>query len=304
MNTKVLCRKMVNILAVLLMAGVMLWSIACVPEGEAGGELGVVVTILPQAEFVEKVSGDRVKVTVMVPPGASPHTYEPKPAQMKALAEARMYAKVGSGVEFELVWLEKLLANNKEMTVVDCSEGVELRETVTEDEHEGEDEHQGGMDPHIWMSPANVRIIVQNICDGLIEVDPANRHYYEQNRDAYLQELAGIDREIRDGLSGVKNRQFMVYHPAFGYFAGEYDLDMIPVEIGGKEPTAASLTRLIEQAKARGITVIFVEPQFDPKSAEVIAEAIAGSVVSIDPLAEDYIGNLRLILSQMLPAMQ
>lgn len=289
-------------LAVLSAVGMMSAAVACAPESEEDSRLGVVVTILPQAEFVENVGGDRVKVTVMVPPGASPHTYEPKPAQLKALAEATLYAKVGSGVEFELVWMEKLLATNKEMLVVDCSEGVELREVVVEDEHE--DEHHGAMDPHIWMSPANARIMVQNICDGLVEVDPGNRRYYEQNRDVYLGQLAEIDREIRDGLAAVKNRQFMVYHPAFGYFAREYNLTMIPLEVGGKEPTAAGLTSLIEQAKAYDIRVIFAEPQFDPKSAGVIAEAIGGEVVLIDPLARDYTGNLRLILSQMLPAME
>lgn len=288
----------------ILLTGLALAIPACVPAGESDGRLGVVVTVLPQAEFVKNVGGDRVRVTVMVPPGASPHTYEPKPAQMKALAGAKMYAKVGSGVEFELVWMDKLVATNKNMVVVNCSEGVELQEIAAEDEHDEGDEHTGRMDPHIWMSPSNARMMVSNICDGFIAVDPENRGYYEQNRDAYLQELAGIDREIRDGLSSVKNKRFMVYHPAFGYFAREYKLDMIPIEIGGKEPTAASLTRLIEQAKAQGITVIFVEPQFDPKSAGVIAEAIGGRVVFVDPLAEDYIGNLRLILSQMLPAMR
>jgi zinc transport system substrate-binding protein len=289
-------------LAVVSAAGMMFAAAACAPESEEDNRLGVVVTILPQVEFAENVGGDRVKVTVMVPPGASPHTYEPKPAQLKALAEATLYAKVGSGVEFELVWMEKLLATNKEMLVVDCSKGVVLREMVAEDEHE--DEHRDGMDPHIWMSPANARIMVQNICDGLAEADPANRRYYEQNRDVYLGQLAEIDREIRDGLAAVKNRRFMVYHPAFGYFAREYNLTMIPLEIEGKEPTAAGLTQLIEQAKAHDIRVIFAEPQFDPKSAEVIAEAIGGEVVLIDPLARDYTGNLRLILGQMLPVME
>jgi len=293
-------RKIMIMLAVVSAAGLMFAVAACAPESEDDNRLGVVVTILPQVEFVENVGGDRVKVTVMVPPGASPHTYEPKPAQLKALAEATLYAKVGSGVEFELVWMEKLLATSKEMVVMDCSKGVELQEMVAEDE----DEHHGAMDPHIWLSPANARIMVRNICDGLAEVDPDNRHYYEQNRDAYLQQLAEIDREIRDGLAAVKNRRFMVYHPAFGYFAREYNLIMIPLEIEGKEPTAAGLTHLIEQAKAHDIRVIFAEPQFDPKSAEVVAEAIGGEVVLIDPLARDYTGNLRLILSQMLPAME
>jgi zinc transport system substrate-binding protein len=289
-------------LAVLSVVGMMFAAIACASESEEDSRLGVVVTILPQVEFVENVGGDRVNVTVMVPPGASPHTYEPKPAQLKALAEATLYAKVGSGVEFELVWMEKLLATNEEIVVVDCSKGVERQEAVTEDEHE--DEHHGAMDPHIWMSPTNARLMVQNICDGLIEVDPGNRRYYEQNRDVYLKQLTEIDREIRSGLATVKNRQFMVYHPAFGYFAREYNLTMIPLEIEGKEPTAAGLTHLIEQAKAHDIRVIFAEPQFDPKSAEVIAEAIGGEVVLIDPLARDYTDNLRLILSQMLPAME
>jgi len=181
---------------------------------------------------------------------------------------------------------------------------VELREMVAGEEPEAEPENHGRMDPHIWMSPVNARVMVSNICDGLVQIDPENRDYYERNRDAYRQQLAEIDREIREGLAGVENRQFMVYHPAFGYFAREYNLTMIAMEKEGKEPTAAGLAHLIEQAKAHDIKVIFAEPQFDPKSAEVIAEAIGGSVVLIDPLARDYIGNLRLILNEMLPVME
>ena len=273
---------------------------ACAPEAETNDRVGVVVTILPQAEFVENVGGEKVRVTVMVPPGASPHTYEPTPSQMTALAKAEMYAKVGSGVEFELVWMDKLLATNPDMLVVDCSQGIELQEMVAEDEHE----HSEREDPHIWMSPANAQIMVRNICAGLIGVNPENKGYYEQNRDAYLAQLAEIDREIIDSLAGVENRRFMVYHPAFGYFAREYGLTMIPIEKEGKEPTAAGLAHLIEQAKAHDIRVIFAEPQFDPKSAEVIAEAIGGRVVLIDALAKDYIGNLRLIMNEMLPALE
>ena len=273
---------------------------ACAPEAETNDRVGVVVTILPQAEFVENVGGEKVRVTVMVPPGASPHTYEPTPSQMTALAKAEMYAKVGSGVEFELVWMDKLLATNPDMLVVDCSRGIELQEMVAEDEHE----HSEREDPHIWMSPANAQIMVRNICAGLIETDPENRRYYEQNRDNYLAQLAEIDREIIDSLAGVENRRFMVYHPAFGYFTREYGLTMISIEKEGKEPTAAGLTHLIEQAKAHDIRVIFAEPQFDPKSAEVIAKAIGGRVVLIDALAKDYIGNLRLIMNEMLSALE
>ena len=297
-------KRMKTFIACVLVTGLVFAVLSCAPEEKADDKVGVVVTVLPQADFVENVGGEKVSVTVMVPPGASPHTYEPKPVQMATLAEAEMYAKVGSGVEFELVWLDKLIAANKGMTVVDCSKGVEFQEVEVEDVHEEEHENHSGMDPHIWMSPLNAQIMVRNICDGLIEVDPKNRSYYEQNRDGYLKKLAEVDREIRDGLTEVKNRRFMVYHPAFGYFASEYNLEMITIEEEGKEPTAAGLMRLIEQAKAYDIRVVFAEPQSNPKSAEVIAEAIDGRVVLIDPLARDYIGNMHLILSEMLPVME
>ena len=316
---------------ILLMTLLVTTTISCTQQTETAKKLGVVVTILPQAEFVKTIGGDKVEVTLMVQPGASPHTYEPTPSHMTALAKADMYAKVGSGVEFELVWMDKLLATNPDMLVVDCSRGIELHEMDEVDEHEEEeghhedehehneeeelheDEHEHneeqehhheGIDPHIWMSPANAAIMVRNITDGLITTDPDNESFYRQNRDAYLQQLEEIDREIRDGLAGVENRQLMVYHPAFGYLAREYGFTMISIEKEGKEPTTAELTDLIEQVKAHDIRVIFAEPQFNPKSAEVIAKAIGGKVVLIDALAEDYIGNLRFIMNAILLALE
>ncbi|MFQ5996224.1 MAG: metal ABC transporter solute-binding protein, Zn/Mn family [Dehalococcoidales bacterium] len=279
--------------------------ISCAQEEETSEKIGVVVTVLPQAEFVENIGGERVEVAVMVPPGANVHIYEPTPSQMTALARAEMYVKVGSGIEFELVWMDKLLAANKDMLVVDCSQGIELQEMTGENKHEEEQEGKpkhGRLDPHVWMSPLNAQIMVRNICDGLIQVDPDSKTYYEQNRDAYLQKLADLDQDIRDGLSGVTNRRFMVYHPAFSYFAKEYELTMLPIEEEGKEPTAAGLAHLIEQAKAHDIKVIFAEPQFNPQSAEVIAEAIGGRVVFINPLARDYTLNMRVLLEELLQA--
>lgn len=283
-------------LSVLLLFSGMI-STACAQEEPVTGKIGVVVTLLPQAEFVESVGGDKVEVTVMVPPGASPHTYEPTPSQMTALAEALVYAKVGSGVEFELTWMDNLIAQNEDILVVDCSQGVTLQATVSD-----EDE-QGAMDPHIWMSPQNAQIMVRNVADGLIEVDPDNRDYYEQNRDSYLQQLTELDQDIRDSLSGVENRVFMVYHPAFGYFASCYDLTMLPIEAEGKEPTPAGLQHLIEQAQEHDIHVVFAEPQFNPESAEVIANAIDGVVILINPLARDYIENMRTLTGELAQAM-
>jgi len=273
---------------------------ACAGDSPDTDRTGVIVTVLPQAEFAEAIGGDKVELTVMVPPGADPHTYELTPGQMKKVARAELYAKVGSGVEFELAWLDKIIAQNKGMRIIDCSQGISLIEQVGEDEHEDE----GGMDPHIWMSPRNAKIMIENICEGLTEIDPANTAYYESNRDAYLRELTDLDESISEGLSGVTNRVFMVYHPAFGYFAEAYDLTMLPIEEEGKEPTAAGLAHLIDQAREHGIKVIFAEPQFNPQSARVIADEIGGKVILIDPLARDYISNTQSLADELIEAMR
>ncbi|MBA7660856.1 High-affinity zinc uptake system binding-protein ZnuA [subsurface metagenome] len=285
------------VLASLLVVLLAISTLSCRQKEEASEKVGVVVTVLPQAEYVESVGGKRVNITVMVPPGANVHIYEPTPSQMTALAKAEMYAKVGSGVEFELVWMDKLVAANKKMLVIDCSTGVQLQKIAGEHRHE-----HSAIDPHIWTSPLNAQIMVQNICGGLVEVDPDNSAYYEQNRDIYLQKLAKLDQDIRNGLSRVASRTFMVYHPAFGYFARDYNLTMLPVEEEGKEPTAAGLAHLIKQAKEHNIKVVFAEPQFNPQSAKVIADAIGGKVVFINPLAKNYIVNLRLLLRELVQA--
>lgn len=288
-----LTRAISIILVSLLVLAMLASALSCEQKEAVGGKLVVATSILPLADFLGNVGGDKVEVIVMVPPGASPHTYEPTTGRMMALSRAKMYAKVGSGIEFELAWMDKLVAINKEMLVIDCSKGIEVRETTGE---------HGAMDPHIWMSPLNAKIMVQNIYRGLVQVDPANKAYYEKNRDSYLQELTGLDRDIRDSLSGVARRTFMVYHPAFGYFAREYNLVMLPIEAEGKEPTAAGIAHSIEQAREHNVKAILASPQFNPQSAGVIAEAIGGRVVFIDPLADGYITNMRLLLSELVQA--
>lgn len=280
-------------------------ALSCTAQsGEAGK--GLAVTIAPQAEFAGAVAGDTLEITVMVPPGASPHTYEPTPSQIEALARAVLYAKVGSGVEFELGWMDKLASINKDMAIVDCSRGITLIETSAEADHSGpEPEHDHGtLDPHIWMSPPNAVIMVRNMTEGLAGVDPENGALYERNAEAYIARLEQLHRDIAQGLEQVRNRTFMVYHPSFGYFAREYGLTMLPIEEEGKEPTPAGLARVISQAKEHGIKVVFASPQFNPQSAEVIAEAIGGKVVFVDPLAENYIENMRTLAQQLIEAME
>jgi zinc transport system substrate-binding protein len=289
--------RMISIVLTLLLAASLIAAVVgCDREAETTGKTVVAVTILPQAGFVEAIGGNKVEVVVMVPPGASPHTYEVTPDQMTRLSNAKMYAKVGSPVEFELTWMDKLIAVNKSMLVVDCSKGINLTESQDPDEP--------GLDPHIWLSVKNAKIMVQNICDGLVQVDAANKAYYEENCAAYLEKLTKLDTELASDLSDVSNRSFIVYHPAFGYFARDYNLKQIAVEQGGKEPDADYLVRLIEEAKENNIRVVFVSPEYSTKSAEVIAKEIGGKVVIIDPLAKDFIDNMHAIESAMKQAMQ
>ncbi|MDW7731176.1 MAG: zinc ABC transporter substrate-binding protein [Methanolobus sp.] len=269
----------------------------------------VVVSIQPEAEFVEKVAGDQVKVMVMVPPGADPHSYEVTPGQLRELSDADMYVKVGSGLDFEKVWMDRLIAVNPGMLVVDASSGIQLRtmeahsheeseeEHDAEEGHEGEEEHDaeesdGSKDPHIWTSPQEAQIMVENIYDGLVEIDPDNAELYTQNKNAYIAELQAADARIKETLAGKEGSSFMVYHPSWGYFADEYGLEEISVEIEGKEPSVQDMRNLIDTAKEKNIKVIFVQSGFSTTSAQTIADEIDGEVIQVDPLAKGYIDNL------------
>lgn len=272
----------------------------CAKKDKSQDSIGIVVSIVPLQEFTEKIGGDKVSVSVMVTPGASPHSYEPKPDQLVNVGKAKMYVKVGSPVEFELTWLDKIISTNRNMAVVDASEGIKLVKMELEHEHEGEthhedkpEEHDEGYDPHIWVSPKNAIIMVENIYKSLISLDPRNKGYYTSNKEAYIKELNALDSEIQEALSDKKTRVFMVFHPAWGYFAKDYNLEQIPIEEGGKEPTAKGIQNLINQAREHNIKVIFASPQFNTKSAEVIAKEIKGSMLLIDPLEKDYITNLN-----------
>jgi zinc transport system substrate-binding protein len=270
---------------------------ACSPTAQpASDKIGVMVTVLPQVEFVNAVGGDKVEVTAMVPPGANPHTYEVTPAQMAKLDKAKMYVKVGSPLEFELTWLDKLVAQNRDMLLVDGGRGIGLIESADPDEP--------GIDAHTWTSPGNVKTMVTNISAGLSLISPADRPYFEKNRDSYVEKLDALDADIRSSLTGIANRTFIVYHPAWGYLAREYGLKQLGIERDGKEPQAAYMARLINEARENNVKVIFVSPQFDTRSAEAIAREIGGSVVNIDPEGRDYLDNMHKVAEALREALK
>jgi zinc transport system substrate-binding protein len=286
-----------------ILTGLFMWlcsGLLVVPV-RADSVLNVAVSIVPQKYFVEKVGGEFVDVVVMVPPGASPERYEPKPRQMVALSQAKIY--FSCGIEFEEAWLDKIAASNPGMRVVHTEEGIEKRWMEGHDHVEGgpgsvsEREESHGhwiKDPHIWLSPPLVMVQARNVLNALLDADSAHRDSYETNYAGFIKELVDLDLAIKNVFWGRgRNLSFMVLHPAWGYFAEAYGLKQIPVEVEGKEPKAQDLQRLIVEAKKQGIKVIFVQPQFSTTAAQTIANAIGGRTLFADPLAGDWAKNLR-----------
>ena len=245
----------------------------------------MVVTIAPEAEFVKAVGGDKVDVTVMVPSTADVHTYEPLPSQLSEVAKARMYVEVGSSLEFENNYLDKLKASNPSMLIVNASQGIELMPSSEEDGDET-------IDPHVWLSPRNAKIMVENIYQGLVQVDPANQAYYQKNRDQYLEKLDELDKNTTEILNG-KTKPILIYHPAFGYYARDYNLTFIGVMVNDEEPSAQRIARMVDVARENNITVVYLEPQYNSKFMDSLANQIGGQVIVVSDLDENYLENMK-----------
>jgi zinc transport system substrate-binding protein len=280
--------------------------------------LQVTVSIVPQAYFVERIGGSQVQVTVMVRPGAEPADYEPKPQQMIALAASRIYFAIG--VPFESAWLKRFMAANPRILVVHTEAGIAKLAMAPQlpiemNQKTGavavspprKTSHEGVKDPHVWLSPPLVMIQARNILEALVRVDSAHKDLYEANYLHFITELAELDIKIGNVFwksNSVERKPFIVFHPAWGYFAATYGLRQIPIELAGNEPHARELQRLISFARAKGIKVVFVEPEFSTRSARTIAQHIGGRIVVADPLATDWAKNLLAVAREMADATQ
>ncbi|MBN1212073.1 MAG: zinc ABC transporter substrate-binding protein [candidate division Zixibacteria bacterium] len=264
-----------------------------------GKKISVFVSILPQAFYVEQIGGEFVTVQVLVGPGQSPATYEPSPKQMSALAETPLYFRIG--VPFERHLIGKIEKTFQALKIIDTREGVPLREIDGVEHHDHE--YTGGKDPHIWLSPQLVKIQADNIYRALVGYDSARTDYYEKNLEKFKARLDETDAAIREKLAPFKGSRFYAFHPSYGYFADDYGLVQLAVEIEGREPSARQLAALIEHARAEKVRVIFVQPQFAVKTAETIARAIGGRVVQLDPLSGDYLNNLIYMADELARAL-
>ena len=277
--------------SIIIIAGI----IASYPlDGDAASKLSVYVSILPQKYFVQQICRELADVQVMVPSGASPATYEPKPRQMAAISKARIYFSIG--VPFESAWLKKIAGTNPAMAVVPTDRDIQKRPMAVDHHHEEQTppEH-GTLDPHIWLSPPLVMIQARTILEAMQAADPVHRSVYESNFNAFMSQLSDLDTEVRGIFSGRTGRQFMAFHPSWAYFAQAYGLKQVPIEIEGKEPKPAHLRELIEHAREDKIQAVFVQPQFSARSAKLIAGEIGAQVIIADPLAEDWAENLRAV---------
>ncbi|HHD81762.1 MAG TPA: zinc ABC transporter substrate-binding protein [Campylobacterales bacterium] len=259
----------------------------------------VLVSIVPQKYFVEKIGGEKVDVAVMVEKGTSPHDYTPKPSQMKKVSKAQIYFSIG--VEFEEVWLPKFQNQNKKMQIVDSS--LNVRKHVAHHNCSGQHDHNHenlSIDPHIWVDPINVKTIANNIYKTLMEKDAQNAQYYTKNYNAFLKELDTLHNEIQKILKETPAwSYFMVFHPSWGYFAKRYQLIQLPVEIEGKEPKMKDLISIINKAKKLNVKAIFTQPEFSDKASKIIAKQLNIEVVKASPLAENWAENLKFLASSI-----
>jgi len=270
------------------------------PSRALAAELPLVVSVSvpPQAYFVERIGGERVEVHVLVPPGTSPATYEPSPRQMVALGRSRLYVEVGHpDFLFEQRHLETLLKGNTQVVTVDMAAGTG---TFCQDEQGRELDG----DPHIWLSPRLMRTAAANIAAELVRLDPEGAPYYRQNLESLLSDIERLDLELRQLLSGLQGRRFMVFHPAWSHFACEYGLRQMAIESGGKEPGPAQLVATIEEARREGIRVVFAQKGFSDRSARVIAAELDARVEELDPLAHDWLENLRFSAERIAAALR
>lgn len=249
----------------------------------------ITVTIEPLRYFTEAIAGDKFTVVSMVPKGLSPETYDPTPRQLVSLGESEAYFRIGY-IGFETSWMDRLIQNNQHLQVFDTSKGVEL--IRSQGHYHGDHFHAGGVEPHIWNSTVNGRIIAGNILDALCKLDKENELFYRERHSALLQVINDTDETIRNLLKGDADHAFMIYHPALTYFARDYNLHQICIEEEGKEPSAAHLKSLIEVSKFEEVKVIFIQPEFDQRNAELIAKQTGTKVVPINPLAYEWVEEM------------
>lgn len=288
-------------------ASLMLCACTGGETGQQPDGLSVLVSIQPQGYFVERIAGDRAEVTVLIPPGASPAAYEMSPSEMRAVSLGDVWFSIG--VTAENPWQQEFPSLNPGLLAVSTVEGMERlpidRYGVPGEHHDhGHGHSHGGTDPHVWLSPELVKVQARVIAETLSDIDPDNAESYMENLRSFTDDISALQDELKEVLEPHAGSSFMVFHPAWGYFADEFGLVQVPIEIAGSEPSPREMSLLLDHAREEGIGVVFVSPQFSTSSAETIALELGASVVVIDPLAADWLTNMRMVAGELAGAME
>ncbi len=252
----------------------------------AQGKIDVFVSIPPQKWLCEQLGQERVITHLLIAKGQEPHAFEPSPRQIQSLSGSSLFFTVGLVFEQELI--RRLITGSPDLQIVDTSKNIDK---IPMDA--GGHGHNVTLDPHVWLSPQNLKSMAAVMAAALVEQDPSHESFYEKNLWLLNDLFDDLDQKIAKELAPYHDASFFVFHPAFGYFAHRYHLKQVAVETGGKSPTPKQLFALIGKARADGVKVIFVQPQFDPRSVASVAQGIGGKVVPLDSLAENVVENME-----------
>lgn len=287
----------------ILLASMLLFVLQVLVQQPVTAAVDVFVSIPPQKWLTDRIGGKHVTTRVLVKNGQNPHTFEPTPRQVMALAKSRLYFSLDMPFEEQILRKVQQVAPN--LRIVDTAHHLQKIPLAT---HGHTDDHDNNhlpqsLDPHVWLSPPNLKVIATEMADALMDADPTNLAVYSENLTRLHGELDLLHDKITRELIPFAGASFYVFHPSFGYFAHTYGLHQQAVEIEGKSPTPKQLSSLIAKARADEVKVIFVQPQFDAGSVRVVAGAIGGVVVPLDPLAEDVAANLEIMADKIREAL-
>jgi len=260
----------------------------------------VSVSIAPQKYFVERLMGDSIEVNVMIPPGSGHATYAPTPGQLKSLSQSIAYFKMGH-LGFEATWTDKFEAANQQMLWFDLSQGIEVIQGEHHHHHHGEADHvcTGGIDPHTWTSPTEMKVVITNLRKALISLFPTNKELINSNYESFMNDIQGLDEQLYQLKTAQPQLKFMIFHPAYSYLARAYGFEQMTIEFEGKTPTPARLKETIEQARDNSIKTIYIQEEFDRKNADVIASEIGAQTVQVNPLSENWLAEMNRFISHL-----
>ncbi|MDK2792089.1 MAG: zinc transport system substrate-binding protein [Deferribacteres bacterium] len=255
----------------------------------------IFVSILPVKFIAEQIAGNNFEVKALVPENFDPHTYEPKPDDMKMFAKAKYYLSIGDN--FDGVWLDKLISVNKKIKIVNIDNTIRKRKFDDhESHHENNAEHEHGMyDPHIWTGLKNMKIMAKNILNFLSNEDSKNLNYYKLRYEQFIKEIDKIIGEFDSIFTNCDNKKFLVFHPSWGYFADDFHLHQIAIEDEGGEPSIKHLKGIIDMVKRENIKVMFVQPQINSKISETISKQLKVEKITINPLSYNILDEFYKI---------